>query len=268
MPDAVIGLIGLPRSGTTLIHRTIASHDKVDGLIEPYHGKKQSDYQVTDLAQFMVDHQIDDDPDRALVVKETLTRPKNAHMLTGLLKSARDHNVHTGLVLILRCPFQAFLSQVEAHETLWKTPRAFGRTEASIKSFALNTSRGSRIMCENIQAPYFRVVHYGQFCQSPTEETARMMAMIPLQFQRFQLDQRLKKGERRQGDPKTYQRGSDISETKRTDDVNRLIAEFPDATGMAFLLGLQGLVKASAEGMPDRMFLDRLTEFCYLGRDV
>lgn len=268
MPDAVVGLIGLPRSGTTVIHRAIAAHDKVDGVIEPYHLKRQTDYGTTDLPQFMTDHEITDDPDRTLLVKETLTRPKNAQLMTALLASARDNNVHSGLVMILRCPFQAFLSQVEAHETLWKNARAFGRTQDSIKSFAINSSRGLRIVCQNLRMPHFRVVHYGQFCLTPTEELARIMAMVPLRFQRSQLDLRLKKGERKQGDPKTYQRGSEIAETQRSEDVKRLISEFSEADGMAFLLGFQALVDASAQGLSDRAFLDRLTEFCLLGRDV
>ena len=142
MRDAVIGLIGLPRSGTTLIHRAMAAHSRADGVIEPYQAGRAQGYCTTDLSRFLVDHRIAPDADRALIVKETTTRSANVQHLFELLASAQLLGVYVGLVLILRCPFEAYLSQIEASRRLWKEKKLISHSVSTFKTF-VDVSRKS-----------------------------------------------------------------------------------------------------------------------------
>jgi len=260
MRDAVIGLIGLPRSGTTLIHRAMAAHARVDGVIEPYQTRRASGYGITALADFLADHNIAADPGRALVVKETTTRAVNAQHLFELLGSAQSLGIYAGLVIILRCPFAAYLSQIEAARELWTEKKLTEQSAAAFDAFAQVARNGLREVVTRARRQHYRIISYEQFCAAPDTELARLMALIPYPMQPQQLALAPAEGGRRGGDPKSYQKGSEIIRMDRAGQVAELAHELRGQPLLPFFHELHHLCLEEACRLPDAAVLDHLTE--------
>lgn len=258
MRDAVIGLIGLPRSGTTLIHRMMAAHSRVDGVIEPYQQRRAQNYAVTALERFLADFAIAPDASRALAVKETTTRRVNAQHLFALLEAARGAALYTGLVIILRCPFTAYLSQIEAGRDMWKEKKLTEHSPANFQAFVQSARAGLQTVVSRAREQHFRIVTYERFCAAPRLELARLMALIPYRLEPGQLSLSTEE-EQRGGDPKAW-RSTKVELSDRSAQVAALTGALRGQPGLAFFQELRGLVQREAGQLPDAVVLDHLTE--------
>eukprot|EP01031_Cornospumella_fuschlensis_P045069 gene45069-55129_t len=236
LPHSLIGLLGPPRSGTTLIAHAMMAHPEATGLIEPYQVRREGGYAQTDPAALLRDFRLDLTATPHVFVKETTTREANVIHLLELLRTAQAQGIYTGLVVILRCPFSAYLSQIEASRTLWKN-KLF--TEA--------------------RAQHFRIVSYEAFCARPEVELARLMALVPLRLDarqlRFTPPEKISGG----GDPKTLAKAGSIVMESREAEADAVRERFAQHPGTPFFTALQTLVRERVGNAPDGDVLDELT---------
>lgn len=260
-PESCILLIGPPRSGTTLIANTFMSHSRVSGVMEPWQARRRDDFTETDPDRFIAATNPGDlSAAPHLAIKETTTRQANVDMSLELLHGMAARDVYTGLVLILRCPFAAYLSQVEASSNMWGEKKL---TEVSQRTFAVwaNSLRKTLGTLSNqARAQHFRVVSYEAFCARPAAETARLMALIPERLEPArQLSFRPPKDMRRGGDPKTREKAGKIARSDRGARITALKSELGRSPEMRFMNELRRIVMQSACQIPDREVMDQLS---------
>jgi hypothetical protein len=121
----VIGLVGLPRSGTTLLASMLGTHSRINAIFEPWNisanlgqaqvaaerGRTLDDF----IACFGVKMSRKQD---VLLIKETGTALHYINNLASLLSSVSDP-VTPGVVVIIRNPIHAYLSEIDARKKWW-----------------------------------------------------------------------------------------------------------------------------------------------------
>jgi hypothetical protein len=180
-------MMGLPRSGTTIISRVIGGHSQVKAAIEPYHSRKQEQYEVVNFSAFLADGGGVTDG-QSLMVKETTTRLENVNLSLSLLRSAVSYDVRPLALLVLRSPVEAYLSQVEAAQTKWNPRPDFNYAESWVEVFAKVALRTLHAFLIGAQRYHKRVILYRRFINQTREETRRVMAAFPYFLEPSQLD--------------------------------------------------------------------------------
>ncbi|MBX9749623.1 MAG: hypothetical protein K5Q68_08405 [Roseococcus sp.] len=266
LPHSLIGLLGPPRSGTTLIAHAMMAHPEATGLIEPYQVRREGGYAQTDPAALLRDFRLDLTDTAHVFVKETTTREANVIHLLELLRIAQAQGIYTGLVLILRCPFSAYLSQVEASRTLWKNKLFTEISPETFGSFAHQMRMRLRLICDQARAQHFRIVSYEAFCARSEIELARLMALVPLRLDarqlRFTPPEKISGG----GDPKTLTKAGGIAMESREAEADAVRERFAGHPGTPFFTALQTLVRERVGHAPDGDVLDELTRLVLLAK--
>lgn len=253
---AAVALLGLPRSGTTLTHRLLAAHSAIDGIVEPYHGRRKRGYETTDPETLAADSRIAPSPDRVLLVKETTTRRVNVALTLDFLRNARNAGIPTVLVVLLRSPFECFLSQVEASRERWAEGKMTEASEASFRQFMGTSVAGLGAVAREARAHTVRTIAYPRLCEEPDNEIARLLAAIPLALERRQL-RLIDTGPRQQGgDPKAYEKQT-IELSNRSAEVAALKEELALTRPFRTALKLEAITEG-AHGQTDSDVMDAL----------
>lgn len=116
----VIGLVGLPRSGTTMLTSTLAVHSRIEAIYEPFN-RGDGDQRAPpdpDFAEFVAQFASDRPGKDVLLVKETTTHLTYLDHMASLLRSTPP-SVATDLIFLWRDPFHAFMSEIEARRKWW-----------------------------------------------------------------------------------------------------------------------------------------------------
>src|SRR6266480_3065291 len=184
----VVALLGLPRTGTTLLARHIGAHSRVAALIEPYQAQRQSGYKQTQLQQLCVDFDIGVPPAGGILIKETATRAINFDLTLQTLGLAAQAGYPTGIILQLRSPIEAFYSKIEAHENYWKYEIPFTDNENSLQRFWNACKRSLEFLQREIYRFPLRVCFFHRFLADPRYELSRLMAFFPLELEAAQFD--------------------------------------------------------------------------------
>lgn len=252
-------LIGPPRSGTTLIANAVMAHSTVTGVMEPYQRGRNSGMENTDAATFLADFR---SPGRNIVVKETCTRTRNAELSFELLQGARRIGLYTALVVILRCPFTAYLSQTEASRRYWSEKKLVDVSEETFIAWARMVRSGLRKICENAGAQHVRVVSYERFTSHLESELARIMAVIPEPLEARQLTLAPADGVEGRADPKVIEKAGQIVVSDRQADVDAVKERFARLPEMRFMTAVEGVVKRKIGQIPDSACMDMLYLAC------
>ncbi|HEY1614809.1 MAG TPA: hypothetical protein VGF97_14070 [Rhizomicrobium sp.] len=189
----------MPRSGTTILARLMANHSRVRRIIEPYQTKRSAGYDVTSVGALCADFGVKEESGFSLLVKETTTRGDNIRLLHQLMEGAALENYRVGYVLVLRSPLEAFLSQVDAAQSLWTRKSAFSRDRASLKAFWNVFVASIGIHLEHALRFHRRIAFYDAFALSPRSEIARLMGLFGYPIEPDQL--RLSEDAEFGGDP-------------------------------------------------------------------
>lgn len=96
-----------------------------------------------------------------------------------LLQDTRRRGLYTATVIILRCPFTAYVSQTEASQRFWTEKKLVEIKEETFLSWARMMRSGLRCICENSRSQHVRVVSYERFTRHVETELSRIMAVIP-----------------------------------------------------------------------------------------
>lgn len=258
-PDSFTLLIGAPRSGTTLIANTFMSHSTVCGVHEPYQQGRNDGYERTDLGAFQTDHDLDFTKTPNLALKETTTRLRNVELSLTLAQRAQDESIYTSLILILRCPFNAFLSQVDASREHWEHKKLTEITEESVAHFFSRQRPALRMICENARRFHFRIASYERFCATPETETARLMALIPVPMEPHQKKLMPDQSIVGWADPKFSSTRGGIKTTDRAAAVDDVIETYQHLPSVKFARALRALIALSPRKMTDIEKLDALS---------
>ena len=115
----VIGLLALPRSGTTLVSSIMGAHSRIKSVYEPWNDKKRVSLpdNIT-IGNFLDVFSVDMARKSILFVKETATHIDYIDKMLDLLRSV-PIAIQTNLVYLLRNPLHVFLSEVEARKIWW-----------------------------------------------------------------------------------------------------------------------------------------------------
>lgn len=225
-PYSLISLVGLPRSGTTLVHKILSAHSLVDGIIEPYQSRRDNEYSQTQLTAVCKDFKINPSTERAILVKETTTRQVNMIHTLDLLANARFKGIYTGLIILVRSPFEAYLSQVEAANTLWKIKHSINSDNDFFVQFAMSNLNAMQHIARRGRAQHYRFVSYRRFCQNLLCETARLMGVFPFRFEPKQV--RLEQSANQGGDPKVYKTDK-VVYSDRSAEVSTLLKKLKNS---------------------------------------
>lgn len=259
IPKSVIGVIGPPRSGTTLVANSLISHSQASGIIEPYQVRRDENYSETDPMRVISDFKVNVSTFPNIFIKETTTRAKNVESIFKLLENAKERGIYTGLIIILRNPYEAYLSQVEASSKIWKQKRMTTISENTFDVFSMALLGGLRRICKHARAQHFRLVSYEGFCASPETELSRLMALVPLKLEKPQLNfsppGKIGPG----GDPKTEEKAGSISRDSRKEAVADLRSRFTDRPLFGFFEVLNMLIQNTLGKAPDKQVIDELT---------
>ncbi|MEM9009990.1 MAG: sulfotransferase [Pseudomonadota bacterium] len=255
-PYALIALIGLPRSGTTLTARMIAAHSKVDGIVEPYHVRRGDNYREDDVHALAQSFDITPKPARAIFVKETTTRVANVDATLDLLHKARQQGVPTGLIVLLRSPFECYLSQVEASQKMWKQKSMTSISDETFARFARASLDGMQQIARRGRGHRLRFVSYPALCADPTNELSRLMGIFPMRFEPTQIA--LEPTKSAGGDPKAYAKQR-IELSDRSADVEALLDDLSPGPDVAKMRKLGRLGRELAT-LTDAGAVDRLTD--------
>ncbi len=194
----VIGLFGLPRSGTTLLTAMIAAHSKAVCVYEPWHSKGLR-LDQTQLADLMPLVRARDKQVRLICAKETATKNYYLANLDALLTDAAKVS-RTGLVWIVRRPIDTFLSQVAADHR-WRKG-VFNPSPANFKYWAEITHATFVHMSSLLTKYNSRVVYYDYLTAHPQQALEDLMPLGGLDFEHDQLnyhetiDRRVIRGDR------------------------------------------------------------------------
>jgi len=131
----LIALIGLPRSGTTLLTALLGAHSDIHAIYEPWNSRRTRfeayiarneiqavleadpfDLSIEAFRSEIVANTAINSP--WLLVKETTTAPEYADAIEGLLCKPPTPP-HTHLIWLVRSPFHVYLSEIEARKKWW-----------------------------------------------------------------------------------------------------------------------------------------------------
>jgi hypothetical protein len=219
--ENIVALVGLARSGTTIIARCVGMHSRVSLIMEPYHTRRHQNYLETDYQKLCADFGVEVPAGpKSLLIKETCSHPENIERTIICLERAAAQGIHAGLVVVLRSPVEAFLSQVEAVEMLWKETADCKDSAESIDAFWRSAKRALKIIRARMFSFPRRLVLYDRFLCEPEQELVRMMGLFSYGLEAAQLAPdpiRWRKIASLGGDPKSADLRRGISAESKTD---------------------------------------------------
>ncbi len=183
--DQVIGLIGLPRSGTTLVTSFLAVHSKICAVYEPWNAAfrrrmlspaasrhHEVSRGVRTIDGFMRHFAPALNGKTTLLIKETSTRPGYVRAMEDLLESVRAP-LQRRLVIPLRNPFHVFLSEFEARRKWWGAAD-LDLSATEFDGWAEKTLYSVRLVAQMVRRFGAVFVSYERFVKDPTVRRALM----------------------------------------------------------------------------------------------
>jgi len=252
MFDNVVALLGMPRSGTTIVSRLVANHSRIDRIIEPYHTRRDSDYREIDTNQLCTDFGIIESENKSLLVKETFTRPVNIECIGAMLEFSNQKGYRSAYIFVLRSPLEAFLSQVDAVTNLWQKKSNFSRNARSLSVFYTSYTFSMHHYLEFALRFHRRFLVYDRFVQNPTQEIGRLVGLFGYPLEQAQMD--LSRAEKNFGGdprarvalPETITEGDRF----RIDEVSRMTADFATVPEFGQMRRLHDYVKEISSNQP------------------
>ncbi|MEO1028983.1 MAG: sulfotransferase domain-containing protein [Pseudomonadota bacterium] len=256
--ESVLLMIGMPRSGTTLVHSVISNHGQVFGVSEPFQSRREHDFKETNPNMLALAFDHSQASPANLCVKETTTRRINVQLSFDLLDMSEREGLFSTVLLLLRNPYESYLSQIEASKKYWNQKKLTEVSSETFTVFGRSTLSGFREISERIRGYTHRVTTYDRFCRDPENETARIMALYPLPFDGAQL-QDFSASQPNVGDPKVVEKGSNIQRTDRAQMIEDLRRKFSSEPPFGLFEALSELERASSALTPDADIIDELT---------
>jgi SAM-dependent methyltransferase len=180
--QTVVGILGLPRSGTTVFTAVLDAHKDVVSIYEPWNANKNNVTKglVIDTDWLLTEAGKLDSSASTLVIKETALDRAYGENLSAVLSDAVPPISHH-LLILLRNPFHCFLSEIEARKTWWGEQHL----EASLATFDRWSERSIdafRRMARLATLHSSSYVFYEACVSEPQQTFAAVMRTMGLQF--------------------------------------------------------------------------------------
>jgi SAM-dependent methyltransferase len=201
-PKRIIGMIGLPRSGTTLLASLFAVHSDINAVYEPWNITKN---QITDnvcsenfYSVFPENYESGKD---ILFIKETTTEPVFFTRLRRVVNS-NSINLYPNCIFLFRNPAHVYLSEIEARKTWWGIDKKISDLEAFDMWF-IKTMRSIIKMLNYAEETNGILVSYEYIVSNPVEAIDGLMTAIniPVDTKQYEFHNHLKLN-KVNGDPK------------------------------------------------------------------
>lgn len=115
----MVALLGLARSGTTLLCSMLGVHSAIEAVYEPFNASKDRELPAQiGIDRFFAEFPTPMGNKNILLVKETATRIAFLDRTADLLRSVAPP-LQAHLIVLLRNPLHAFLSNLEAQKKWW-----------------------------------------------------------------------------------------------------------------------------------------------------
>lgn len=181
------GLVGLPRSGTTVFAAAIGANPAVKSVFEPWNAEKKClppiNLGLKDFCKRFDVHFSDNH--RILLVKETAADPAYLEAIDSLLS---DRAVdHSKLIWIFRNPIHTFLSEVNARKIWWGEPD-LRITEDLFSRWADRSLRSIKIISNMCARQKVLCVDYDFFVTNPEQTLRPVMKFLGEEFSSNQID--------------------------------------------------------------------------------
>ncbi|MCC2099406.1 MAG: methyltransferase domain-containing protein, partial [Hyphomicrobiales bacterium] len=120
LPEKLVTLTALPRSGTTVITSMLAVHSRIDAIFEPWNAKllkleAESDATVAAIGEKA---KLGELTGRILLVKETAARDEYINAIQRLYRNTPSL-VERHHIVLIRDPYHTLLSEVERRNEWW-----------------------------------------------------------------------------------------------------------------------------------------------------
>ncbi len=180
----VMGVFGVPRSGTTLLTALIDAHSKAACVYEPWHSKRLR-LEQTKLDDLMALVRAQGKELNLVCYKETATKLYYLTNIDNLLDDASRVS-RVSLVWIVRSPMDAFLSQIAADHR-WRKG-LFNPNPSNFKYWAGITYATFLQMSELLKKYQSCIVFYDNLTAHPERVLKDVMSMGGLEFESEQLN--------------------------------------------------------------------------------
>jgi SAM-dependent methyltransferase len=117
----VIGVLGFPRSGTTMLTAVLDAHEDVVAIYEPWNAHKKAIAAGTmaiTMESLFAEAESLNAAAGTLVIKETTAEAAYSKNVSEILSQAHPP-ISRYLLLLLRNPFHCFLSEIEGRQKWW-----------------------------------------------------------------------------------------------------------------------------------------------------
>jgi hypothetical protein len=167
----IIGILGIPRSGTTLVAAAFSTAPDVAIVYEPFNDDEGQHWRegTMTLDRFARDCQLESAGRSALVIKETSTKFEYIDLMRQVFESA-ESRLDRRLLVTLRNPLHCFLSEVQARREWWGDPDLEISTPL-FDNWAKRTIRSLKRMLDLLQDVGGFCVSYSRLVRSPDELT-------------------------------------------------------------------------------------------------
>ena len=223
--ERLVGVVGLPRSGTTMFSAVLDAHRDVVSIYEPWNASKNKVAPAAITAASLTAEAESQSPQASvLVIKETTLDPAYPVNLLRVLDEAQPP-LSRHLLLLLRNPFHCFLSEIEGRQKWWGEADLKPDIDA-FERWAERTLQSYRQMLHlGAKAPG-SFVFYESCVSNPIPTFGRVMQQIGLPFTPDQLSITTNSDLRRvRGDVSLVENARDVSDAsveKRAADLERL----------------------------------------------
>jgi hypothetical protein len=242
---SLIGIAGLPRSGTTLLTAVLDAHSRCEALYEPWNGAPDRlGYQRFDRESLLRQVGLTLPASATLVVKETSTRIEYLDCIEHLL-SAVSNPQDRLFCWIVRNPWHVYFSSVQARRAWWGE-EGLEVNLTSLDRWLQGAAAGLRRLTVLARRMPAVVVCYERLVERPASVIAALMAETGLPFEAGQLhyEERIDRLKVR-GDVDLWRAPAPIAATARDLRTKELAAWRTELLGTSQLL-LDRLEEAAA----------------------
>ena len=218
--ERFVAIVGLPRSGTTVLTALLDAHPAIALYFEPFNSSKQArvglPQGLDDFCRIMESHfKIPLPPGtRATGFKETTTLAAALDWTTKTLACVAAE-IPTQVVWIYRNPMHCLLSKVEGARTWWGYPNA-RFDETTLASF-LHETQPQLVALENLVLRYQgTIVRYEALVEDPANVLTALLPRLGETFDPAQLNyhEQPRLAEKVMGDPSLIQNPEPVRPTR------------------------------------------------------
>ncbi len=252
-PKKFVGLIGLPRSGTTLLTSIFSAHPDINCVYEPWNARKGHRIDNVNIANFYDVFPHDYEANKSvLLVKETSTKPAYVQRMKRLFDSA-DSSCSKKFIVLLRDPFHIYLSEIEARVKWWGVSEALIST-ATFDAWAVRSLRSVFRMLSLAEHCNGLLISYEYITANPRDAVGQLMEYVEIPLDEKQFDYHLHMNKSKvRGDPKMIDSPSGVSTDRqiaRDAQFNKIEQQISSSKYYRDVCLLRGYVERLTEAGP------------------